>query len=213
MTTRPCSQCGVQIHPASRRCILCGATQAGVGWAAWTRWVAGLAGLAAVVVAAAAVSGGSSKPVGAPKPGGPRFRLVSAAGLTTLVPVGWTGRPHASGPGTVGVAFGDLRQPRFALSVTAERPARGTARARAAKFRAAVAGRLDFAARFFGRILFPGGRPAWLVAYDADGSSHAAYIDTACVPGVAMRVEVSGPDAAQLRPLAEPIAASAGPRC
>jgi hypothetical protein len=147
------------------------------------------------------------------KPAQTRFRLFQTSGLTTLVPAGWSGGEQAAPAGTVKAAFDDPRQPDFKLSVSAERPARGTARSRARGLRTQATGRLDYAQHFFGRILFPGGRPAWLLAYESDGFSHVIYVDTACKPGVAMTVEISAPDRAELEPVAEPVAASSGPQC
>jgi len=159
-----------------------------------------------VVVVVGAVTGGGSKP------GGPRFRLVRTSALSTLVPVGWIGRPPPPA-GPVRVAFYDPRQPDFELSVTAARPARGTARSRARALRAQATRRLGFVEHFFGRILFPGGRPAWLAAYESGGSSHVTYVETACQPAVAVTVEISAPDRSGLGSLAGPIAASSAPRC
>ncbi len=188
--------------------MLCGAAQkTRPRRAVWAVWLAGLAGVAALAIVVVGPVGGGSRS------GGPRFGLVRISGVSVLVPVGWTRRAQAAPPGTVRIVFVDPRQPHFALSVSATRPARGTARSRARKLRAQATGRLDFSSHFFGRILFPGGRPAWLSAYESDGFSHVTYVDTACVPGIAMIVEVSAPDRSGLGGLAAPIAASAGPQC
>jgi hypothetical protein len=133
--------------------------------------------------------------------------------LTTLVPVGWTGREDAAPKGTTRAFFDEPTQPDFQLSVAAVRPARGTAASRAKKLRQQASTRLGFSQQFFGRILFPGGRPSWLLAYQSDGFAHALYVYTACQPGVAMSVEVSAPERAELEGLAEPVAASSAPQC
>jgi hypothetical protein len=207
--TKPCVGCGVQIHPASRRCTLCGSAQRTVTLPGGRRrWVAATAGVVVLVVVVAVVLGGGSKA------GGPRFRQFATSGLTGLVPVDWSGGAVAAAPaGTVRGAFRQPRQPDYRLVVTAERPAPGTARLRAAGLRALAMRRLGYVEHFFGRILFPGGRPAWLLSWESDGFSHATYIDTACKPGVAMTVEISAPDRSELDGIAEPIAASSGPQC
>ncbi len=188
--------------------MLCGSAQeTGTRWPVWAGRLTGLAGLAALVVVVGTVGGGGAKS------GGPRLRVLRSAGLTVLVPTGWTRRPQTAPAGTERLVYEDPRQPQFAVSVTAARPARRTARSRARALRARASGRLGFAEHFFGRILFPDGRPAWLSAYESDGFSHVTYVDTACVPGVAMTVEVSAPDRSGLAGLAEPIAASAAPQC
>jgi hypothetical protein len=177
------------------------------------RWLVGLAAVGLLVVVVTIVAGGGSKA------GGPRFRQFATSGLTGLVPVGWSGGAATSAPaGTVKAAFDEPRQPDFRLVVTVERPAPGTDRLQAARLRAAglrrlAMTRLGYVEHFFGRILFPGGRPAWLLSYESDGFSHATYIDTACKPGVAMTVEISAPDRSKLTGIAEPIAASSGPQC
>ncbi|MEA2371999.1 MAG: hypothetical protein QOH12_2393 [Solirubrobacteraceae bacterium] len=191
--------------------MLCGSAQkTRTRWTVWAGWLVGVAGLAvlAIVVGSVGTVGG-----GGSRSGGPRFRLARSSGLTVLVPVGWTPRAQAAPAGTQRVVFEDPRQPHFSLSVTATRPARATARARARGLRAQATGRLGYLEHFFGRILFPGGRPAWLSAYESGGFSHVTYVDTACVPGVAMAVEISAPDRSGLGGLAEPIAASSGPQC
>jgi hypothetical protein len=227
--TKPCVACGVQIHPASRRCTLCGSAQRTAtlpgGWVGWT---AGLAGVGVLLVVLVVVLGGGSKA------GSPRFRQFATPGLTGLVPVGWTGGASTPPQGTgatatsssalaagsarrpaaiVRAAFDEPRQPDYRLVVTAQRPARGTARLRAAALRRLAMTRLGYVQHFFGRVLFPGGRPSWLLTYESDGFWHAAYIDTACKPGVAMTVEVSAPTRPELDGIAEPIAAASGPRC
>jgi hypothetical protein len=210
--TKPCVRCGVQIHAASTLCTLCGSPQRRpIGWRVsrpWRAGLAGLIGLVAVVVVVVVASGGGSKSGGAT-----RFRLFETTGLTTLVPVGWSGRVEPAPSGTVKAAFAEPAQPNYQLSVTAHRPARGTARSRAGKARLQAMTRLDYTQHFFGRILFPGGRPAWLLAYESDGFSHVLYVYTACEPGVAMTVEVSAPERSDLEGLAAPLAASAGPEC
>jgi hypothetical protein len=207
--TKPCVRCGVEIHVASRRCTFCGSPQqTGTPGPWWVPWAAGVAGLVVVVLAIVVVSrgGGSSA-------GGPEFRAYASDGLTTLVPVGWTRHREADPPGTLKLAFSVGNQPEDQLAVTAVRPTRRSAESRAAKLRAMAATRLGYTQRFFGRILFPGGRPAWLLAYESDGFSHAAYAFTACKPSVAMTVEVSAPSRSELAGLAEPIAAASGPTC
>lgn len=207
METRPCVRCGVQIHPASTRCTLCGSSQrAGLGRPSWW-WLTGLAGLVLAGVLVAVVLRGGSGSTQA------RFRVFQTSGLTTLVPVGWTGGDRASPSGTVTASFEDPHRPDFRLSVSAARPARGTARGRAVKLRSRASTRLDYTLHFFGRALFPGGRPVWLLSFDSDGFAHAIYVDTACQPGIAMTVEISAPDRAQLQSIAAPVAASADPRC
>jgi hypothetical protein len=169
--------------------------------------VGGLAGVVLVVVLVVVVLGAGSK--SSPT----RFRLFQTAGLTTLVPVGWTGGLQAGPSGAVVASFDDPRQPDFKLFVSARRPARGTARSRASQLRRQATTRLDYSLHYFGRILFPGGRPAWLLAYESDGFSHVVYVDTACKPSVAMTVEISAPERSELEGVAEPVAASSAPEC
>jgi hypothetical protein len=207
--TKPCVRCGVQIHAASTRCTLCGSPQRAAPWLPpRARWaLAGVVALVLVGVAAFVVSSGGSTA------GAPRFRLFQAGGLTTLVPVGWSGHQVAAPTGTVKASFDDARFPDYQLALTAQRPAPGTARSRAAKLRAEAMTRLGYRQYFFGRVLFPGGRPAWLLDYESDGFAHAVYVYTACQPGVAMDVEISAPDRTELQGIAAPIAASTGPGC
>jgi hypothetical protein len=169
--------------------------------------VVGLAGVVAVVVVIVVLVGGGSKSAG------PRFRLFQTSGLSTLVPVGWSGGLEAGRAGTVKAGFDDPAKPDFQIVETAVRPARGTARLRATRLRAVATARLGYAQHFFGRVLFPGGRPAWLLSYESDGFSHVIYVDTACMPGIAMTVEVSAPSRSELQAIAEPVAASSGPQC
>jgi hypothetical protein len=196
------------------------------------RWSAGLGAVGLLLVALVFVLGGGSKA------GGPRFRQFATAGLSGLVPVGWTGGAASAAPAgtvdaavgtvntaaaagavntaagrTVRAAFDDARQPDYRLLITAQRPARGTARLRAARVRRLAMTRLGYVEHFFGRVLFPGGRPSWLLTYESDGFSHATYVDTACKPGIAMTVEISAPDRSELAGIAEPIAAASGPQC
>jgi hypothetical protein len=207
--TKPCVRCGVEINAASTLCTLCGSRQRSVGGRpGWrTRWLVAGAALVAIVVAVVAVVGGGSKS------GGTRFRLFQTSALTTLVPVGWTGREESERAGTIKAFFEEPIQPDYQLSVAAARPARGTAASRAKDLRRQASTRLGFSEQYFGRILFPGGRPAWLLAYESDGFAHALYVYTACEPGVAMSVEVSAPERSELEGLAEPVAASAAPQC
>jgi hypothetical protein len=173
----------------------------------WARRLAGLVVVGLIVLLALVASG--SRSTG----GQARFRLFQTAGLTTLVPVGWTGQQVAAPPGTSKAAFHDATQPDFQLAVTAVRPAVEPAQLRATKLRELAATRLGYVDHFFGRVLFPGGRPAWLLAFESDGFSHVIYVYTACKPSVAMTVEVSAPLISQLEGVGEPIAASTGPQC
>jgi hypothetical protein len=169
--------------------------------------VTGLAGLIAAAVLVAVVLRGGSNTTQA------RFRLFQTSGLTTLVPVGWSGGDGAAPAGTVNASFEDPHQPDFRLSVSAARPARGTARTRAVRLRRQASTRLNYTLHFFGRVLFPGGRPVWLLSFDSDGFAHVVYVDTACQPGIAMTIEISAPNRSELQGIAAPVAASADPKC
>ena len=63
---------------------------------------------------------------------------------------------------------------------------------------ASARARPGFRARFFGRIRFTDGRPAWLLTYDVRGSSNAVYVYSACLPTHAITVELHAPTRADL---------------
>lgn len=206
--TKPCVRCRVQINAACGYCTLCGARQK-VRRSA-VRWLVGVA--VAGLVAAAAVAG--VLVFGGAAAGGSQLRLYRSAGLATLVPSRWLGGPVAAPPGAVRLAFSDPLDSRRRLTITAQRPAPLTALARAHVALAAARARPGFRARFFGRIRFSDGRPAWLLTFDSFDATNAVYIYSACLPTTyAMTVELRAPTRADLLSSFKAIPVSVAPRC
>jgi hypothetical protein len=207
--TRPCVRCRVAINAASGYCTLCGAVQR--RWRPGGRSLAALAallGLAAVgaLIAVLARAGRGSHPGQA--------RAYRSAGLATLVPGGWVGGPAAGvPPGTTSLVFVDAQDDRRRLVVTAARPAAATALVRARAARRLATSDLGYRQHFFGHVLFADGRPAWLLTFDGNDSYHAVYIYSACLPTVAMTVEMRAPLRTDLAGLPKLVAAASLPRC
>ncbi|HEU0317407.1 MAG TPA: hypothetical protein VFR49_08760 [Solirubrobacteraceae bacterium] len=203
--TRPCVRCRVEINAASGYCTFCGAVQRRPRGGRWLAAAVGLVALAAAFALSAVLSAGSGR--------GGELSLHRAAGLVTLVPAGWVGGPVAAPPGVRSLAFVDSQDDRRRLIVTATKPAPANALVRArTALRLARTG-LGYRRRSFGRVLLADGRPAWLLRYDANGSYHAVYIYSACMPTYAMTVEMRAPAPGELGLWPREVAVSAAPRC
>jgi hypothetical protein len=205
LATRPCVRCRVEINAASGYCTFCGAIQRRRRGGRWLAAAVGVAALAAAVTLPAVLSAGRGR--------GGELRLHRTAGLATLVPAGWVGGPVAASPGVMSLAFVDSQDNRRRLMVTAAKPAPANALVRArTALRRARAG-LGYRRRSFGHVLLADGRPAWLLRYDANGSYHAVFIYSACLPTYAMTVEMRAPVPAELGTWPKEVAGSAVPRC
>ncbi|MEA2300403.1 MAG: hypothetical protein QOE44_938 [Solirubrobacteraceae bacterium] len=207
--TRPCVRCGVEINAASGFCTLCGSTQRVRSRRARRLMAAGgLVGLAAAAALVVVVLGGGS---GAR--GGSGLHLYRSAELSVLVPDGWTGGRVVAPAEVARVVYVDPVDTRRRVSVTAERMVTVSARRRARLARAQARSRGDYRERFFGRVLFPDDRPAWLLTYDTINAFRAVYVYSACVPTVGMTVEVDAANIAELKAAVKQIPASAAPVC
>jgi hypothetical protein len=207
--TKPCVRCRVEINAASGFCTLCGSTQR--VRSRRTRRIIGVGGLVAIAAAAVALvvvlGGGSGARLGS------GLHVYRSAELSVLVPDGWSGGRVDVPAGVARVVYVDPVDTRRRVIVTAERMVTLSARRRARLARVEARTRGDYRERFFGRVLFPGDRPAWLLTYDTINAFRAVYVYSACVPTVGMTVEVDDSNLAGLKAAVKEIPASATPVC
>ncbi len=211
--TRPCINCAVSINALAERCTLCGAQQPvrRRALATLVRYLPALLGvlLAAGLVTFAVVMSGSP----AADPSHRLFAVRRDAMLVTLVPQNWQGGRVPSAPHVTRETFVDPDRTRYAMTIEMRRHAARSALNRARLTFARLGKHPTFVARAFLRVIFPGGRGAWLIEYEAAGLPHALYLFSACSPALSISVDVSAPTRAELSgPLSE-LPAATGPRC
>lgn len=205
--TKSCIRCRVPINATSDYCTLCGAVQRGP-----RRWLTWVASIVVVLVIAGIAVGGGLLLGGSSSPGRP-YTLFQSASLITLVPRGWEGGPVAAPPASTRVVFSSSTDPTLRMTVTAARVASGTAVRRGRHIRAVARALGGFHEDFFGRIFFPGMRPAVRLTYESDGYAHVVYVFSVCAPAVAMTVDLRALRQIDLQTLVLHVPSSATARC